>query len=110
MIITEYMENGALDQYLRVRFRQQICMFSLDTFVIMYQMYLCVPLCFAGSRWRLFLVPARGHARRHRGGDEVPLRHELRPQGPCRPQRPGQRQLGVQSLRFRSFASAGGLS
>lgn len=35
MIITEYMENGALDQYLRVCFGQQLFTFPLNAFARM---------------------------------------------------------------------------
>lgn len=74
MIVTEYMENGALDRYLRVRAKpkSQISFTThfvyLDYFFVSYMWFFL-----SGPRRRVYLLPAGGHAARHRCRHEVPL-------------------------------------
>ena len=92
MILTEFMENGALDSFLRVRQAEgpapvpRVCCLSPHP----------SHLLPADERRAVHAHPAGGDAAWDRSGDEVSVRHELCPQRPVGPQHPGQLQPGLQ--------------
>lgn len=89
MILTEFMENGALDSFLRVSYLDGAAGRGLHTVhhlppvcltvFLSHSLTVCLS---AGERWTVHHHPAGGDAAGDSGGDEVPLGHELRPPRP----------------------------
>lgn len=100
MILTEFMENGALDSFLRVSVTTGAVTPSpgpTRPHSVTSKASLSSP---AAQRQPVHSHPASGDAARHRLGHEVPGRDELRPQRLGCPQHPDQQQPGVQGVRL----------
>lgn len=92
-IVTEFMENGPLDSFLRVR-QQHVCCDITHHFLILKYFNYLPP----GERGSVQRSAAGWDAQRHRGRDAVPRREKLRPPGSGGSKRAGQLQPGLQSL------------
>lgn len=95
MILTEFMENGALDSFLRV----SVTLKKKNTHRhVSHTPTELFPFLSAAERQPVHSHPAGGYAARHRLWHEVPGRDELRPQRPGCTQHPDQQQPGVQGV------------
>ena len=99
MILTEFMENGALDSFLRVSAKPRNT--HVENALSLNSSLIFQPTCFlspAAERQPVHAHPAGRYAARHRLRHEVPGRDELRPPGPGCSQHPDQQQPGVQGV------------
>lgn len=108
MIITEFMENGALDSFLRVRRRGAVPAVGqpqdLGCRLCCPILTLCLLFPIAAKRRAVHGDPAGGDAQRNCSWDEVPCRDELCPPRSGSQEHPGQQQPSVQSVRLRALA------
>lgn len=65
-------------------------------------------LSLSETRWSVLRGPVGRDAAWNRLGDEIFIRHELRPPRSGRPEHPGRWKPGVQGVRFRSLEGPGG--
>lgn len=99
-IVTEFMENGPLDSFLRVRQQRWLAVANVGISNVIYLIFKQSHGLPPGERGSVQRSAAGRDAQRHRGRDAVPRREKLRPSGSSGSKRAGQLQPGLQSVRL----------